>query len=302
MEIKNVPVASSEQEVSSRHQANRSAWNESASSYTAGLDDAVEFLRSGQSSVHPVERRNLGDLGAWCEHAIHLQCASGKDTLSLRNLGVKRVTGVDISEQMIANAIEVSARLGVTAAWHCCDVLEVPAALNGTADLVYTGRGSICWIHDIRRWALVVARLLKPGGVLHLFDDHPMTFLFDPDAASFVLIEGADYFAHCEQVVGWPSSYIDDAKLGVPPGELQRKFVRLWTLADIFQALREAGLVVEYLGEHREEYYDPFPNLDPSLRGRLPMTFSLVARLPGDGGRGAAAHAPFIEPSRTDVS
>ena len=278
MEIKVVPVAGSEQEMRARHQMNRAAWDESASSYTAEIDQTIAFLRAGQSNIHPIERKNLGDLAGWCQRAIHLQCASGKDTLSLWNLGVKEVIGVDISEKMIANATRISAELGIPATWYCCDVLDAPAALDGTADLVYTGRGALCWIHDIRQWARVVARLLKRGGVLHVFDDHPFSLMFDPDAESFVMPEDMNYFSRSEQVVGWPSSYIADDSLGVPPDQLQKQFVRLWPLADIFQALREAGLEIEHLGEHPDEYYDPFSNLAPRWRGRIPMTFSLLAR------------------------
>jgi hypothetical protein len=69
-----------------------------------GLEDTLAFLRAGGSNLHPIERTNLGDLRAWCTTAIHLQCASGCDTLSLWNEGVTRVIGIDISDLHIANA------------------------------------------------------------------------------------------------------------------------------------------------------------------------------------------------------
>ena len=45
-------------------------------------------------------------------------------------------------------------------------------------------------------------------------------------------------------------------------------------------ALRGAGLVVERLGEHREGYWDVMPNLAPELRGRIPLSYSMLARRP----------------------
>jgi SAM-dependent methyltransferase len=163
-------LAKDAQEVRERHEANRLAWNEGAAYYTAGLEDTLAFLRNGGSNLHPIERTSLGDLRAWCTTAIHLQCASGRDTLSLWNEGVERVIGIDISDVHIANARRLSQALRAPATWYRCDLLETPHALDGCADLVYTGRGALCWLHDLDRWAAVIFRLLKAGGILHLFE------------------------------------------------------------------------------------------------------------------------------------
>jgi SAM-dependent methyltransferase len=278
------PAPKDETEVKARHESNRAGWNEGAQHYTAHLAEAIEFLAAGKSNLHPVERRNLsklGDLRDWCHTAIHLQCASGRDTLSLINEGVQKVIGVDISDVHIENARQTTAALRamgktVDATWYRCDVLDIPSELDGTADLVYTGRGAICWIQDLNAYAQVVARLLKPGGVYHILDDHPSAFLFDTEAETYVY-SGLDYFAYFASSKGWPSTYIGDT-LGIPPEQMARKYEAGWPLMDIFNALRQAGLTIEYLGEHPEEYWDVFPNLRPELRGRVPLTFSLLAR------------------------
>src|SRR5512146_1044976 len=93
-----------ENEVRARHEANRANWNEGALAYTQDIAETVAFIRAGKSNMAAAERTNLGDLREWCRHAVHLQCASGKDTLSLLNEGVERVTGVDISDVHIDNA------------------------------------------------------------------------------------------------------------------------------------------------------------------------------------------------------
>ena len=49
---------------------------------------------------------------------------------------------------------------------------------------------------------------------------------------------------------------------------------------DITNALLGAGLSLEYLGEHAEDYWDKFPHLRPELVGRIPLTFSIRARKP----------------------
>jgi SAM-dependent methyltransferase len=272
-----IPRVANEDDVRQRHAANRLAWNEGAEEYARELEKAIAFIRAGKSNVHPVERANLGDLGAWCDSAIHLQCASGKDTLSLWNEGVKSVVGVDISDVQIANARRLSAAVDAPARWVCCDVLDTPHELDGSADLVYTGRGALCWLHDLDGWAAVVARLLKPGGIFHVYDGHPAAWLFDMEADT-LQASGVDYFQHAEWSRGWPDAYLGD--LGKPIEEHARKYEQIWPLATIFQALTGVGLVVDLLGEYPVDYWLAFPNLPEAVRSRLPLTFAMKAHKP----------------------
>ncbi len=270
------PVAHDEQEVRRRHAANRASWNQGAAAYSAGLDETIDFLRSGRSNVHPVERRILGDLSRF-EVACTLQCASGRDTLSLLNDGVTRVVGIDISDVHIDNAIRVAQALGAAAEFVRCDVLEVPQRFNGTADLVYTGRGALNWLHDLDAWARVVARLLRPGGIVSIFDSHPVTWLFDIDAPTLVP-SGINYLHHAESSKGWPDEYIGD--LGLADDELAEMWERAWPPSKVFTALRGAGLDVEHFGEHQEGYWSEFGHLDEEVCRTLPLTYSFLARKP----------------------
>jgi SAM-dependent methyltransferase len=270
--------ASGPEEVRARHQANRAGWNQGAARYSETLDDTLAFLRAGGSNLHPVERANLGELRSWCRTAVHLQCASGKDTLSLWNEGVARVVGVDISDVHIDNARRLSAALEAPAEWHRCDVLDVPHQLDGSADLVYSGRGALCWIHDLDGWMAVAARVLRPGGVLHVLDDHPVTWLFDADASELSPDPDIDYLEYAEASWGWGPTYIGE--LGVTAAELAEKHERLWPLSAVVMSAIGAGLAVERLGEHREGYWERFPNLPPDQLRRIPQTFSLLARRP----------------------
>ena len=267
-------------EVHAFHESNRQGWNEGAVRYTEWLEKSIAKINAHQSSLHPIERANLRRPGidpllGWCGLAIHLQCASGEDTLSLWLEGASRVIGVDISDVHIENARKLTAATQAPAEWYRCDLLDTPHALDGTADLVYTGQGALCWIHDLDAWAGVVARLLKPGGVFHVLDDHPMSWMFEQDADTLRYAEGMSYFNYAEAAQGWPTTYIGD--LGKKPEELSVMYERLWPLASIHAALTGAGLRVDYLGEHPDDYWNSYPNLKPEYRGLIPMTFSMRA-------------------------
>ena len=260
------------------HDSNRAAWNEAAAHYAESSEDGISFLRGGGTNFEPPERPYLDDLGDWCGRAIHLQCAGGTDTLSLWNLGAKEVIGVDISEDMIAIARVKSDALSAPAQWFRCDILDTPHELDGTADLVYTGRGAINWLHDMDAWAGVVSRLLKPGGRLYLFEGHPLAWVWDPEATELRLdVAYGDYFQTTAQAdQGWGPTYVGE--LSKPKAELSKKYETQKTFGQIINPLLGAGLRLEKMEEHPDEYWDALPNLPATIKSRLPNTFSLLMR------------------------
>ena len=260
------------------HQSNRAAWNEAAADYADDTEDRIEFLRAGGMNFGEAEEPYLRDLGSWCRRAIHLQCAGGTDTLSLWNKGAKEVIGVDISEDMIAVARRKSDALSAPALWFCCDLLDTPHGLDGTADLVYTGRGALNWLHDMDGWAGVVSRLLAPGGRLYVFEGHPLAWVWDPETPDLRLdpVYG-DYFQTTAQAnQGWGPTYIGE--LAKPKEELSEKYESQKTFGQIINPLLRAGLRLEKIEEHAETYWDQFPNLPPEVVAKLPNTFSLLMR------------------------
>lgn len=264
-------------DIPAMHQSNRAAWNEAAEKYESDVEADIAFLRAGGKNLMDVELPFLEGLSDWCGRAVHLQCAGGRDTLSLWNHGAREVVGIDISERMIACARRKSEALGAPALWHCGDVLETPSSFDGTADLVYTGRGALCWILDREAWAAVVARLLKPGGRLYVFDGHPLSWVWDM-AADTLRLDPAygDYFQETIQSdQGW-GYWLGD--LSVPDARQARKYERQHTLGDLVTTLARTGLRLEALKEHPDLYWDQFPHLPAGTVARLPHTFSLAMR------------------------
>jgi SAM-dependent methyltransferase len=259
------------------HQLNRAAWDVTAAKYEDEEADDIALLRAGGSNLLPPERRFLHDLGTWCRRAIHLQCSGGLDTLSLWRQGAAEVVGIDVSDRMIASAHRRSAALDAPATWHCCDILEAPHSLDGTADLVYTGRGALCWMMDIRAWARVVARLLKPGGRLYVFEGHPLDWVWDTDAETFQFHpQHGRYFSEELDSDCWPAPFIE--RLELPAAERPTPRARQWTLGPVMNSLLEAGLALERFEEHPELFWNQFEQISPELAARLPHTFSLLMR------------------------
>jgi len=263
-------------DVRGMHASTRAAWDEAAERYEGWLAETVDLIRSGGTNLFGAEIELIGDLHGRCRRAIHLQCAGGRDTLSLWNLGADEVVGVDFSPRMLDLAERLTAATGAPAHWVRSDVLDTPHDLDATADLVYTGRGSLIWLQDLDAWAAVIARLLSPAGRFVLFEGHPAEWLFDVDDDGHWVATDYDYFAGPEASRGWAPEYID--RLTVPEADQSWKFARAWTLGEVITALLGAGLHLERVTEHPIDWWGGHRDALPEERGRIPLSFSVVGR------------------------
>ena len=269
-------TAAERADVRAMHRSTRAAWDEAAERYERWLPEAIELIRSGGSNLFPEEVELIGDLHGRCRRAIHLHCAGGRDTLSLWNLGAGEVVGVDYSPRMLALAERLTAATGAPARWVLSDVLDTPHELDGTADLLYTGRGSLIWLQDLDAWAAVIARLLAPAGRFVIFEGHPAEWLFDVDDDGRWVATDYDYFGGPEASRGWAPEYID--RLSVDDADQSWKFARAWTLGEVITALLGAGLRLERVGEHPVDWWGGHGDVRPEERGRIPLSFSVVGR------------------------
>lgn len=254
------------------------------------------------SEVVAFDRPRLGDLTGL--DVLHLQCHIGTDTLSLHRLG-GRVTGLDLSPVSLAAARKLAADAGAQIDYVEADVYSAPTALGERSfDLVYTGIGAIGWLPSIRRWAEVVAAVLRPGGRLFIREGHPVLFSSvvarlgeDPaDRSQQPSITGAGgltlalelpYYEHAEPMV-WRDEYTYAGTEKIASPEAAE-----WNhgLAEIITALLDAGLQLTSFTEHDSVPWEALPGLmtvDESTGEyrltdrpeRLPASYTLTAIKP----------------------
>lgn len=255
-------------------QQNRMAWNEIA-----------DIRAERWAEKHPPEQlRGGGILSQAVRHAagsvsgkriLHLQCASGEDSLSWAFLGAE-VTAVDISDRLIQHAQQRAAEASLEIQFLAADIYQLPDALQqGSFDLVYTGGGVLTWLPDLKHWGRVIGNALRPGGMFLIEEEHPFAQTLTVDQGTITMTE--DYFQSgrvIPQPPGW--NHFDDQGVGTEP-----KYEFLWNLGNVVTAVADAGLIVERLEE--------FPTVaDQSWRYgdllaeavRLPGAFLLTARKP----------------------
>ena len=120
-------------------------------------------------------------------------------------------------------------------------------------DVAFSSYGALGWLPDIRAWARGVHRVLRPGGKLVYVEFHPLVWSFD-ETAPFGLT-GDDYFQTqpFNEPVGdyVESSGVALGAVDVVPGDPNTIPAMSYqhTLADIVQAVIDAGLQVRRLSE-----------------------------------------------------
>jgi 2-polyprenyl-3-methyl-5-hydroxy-6-metoxy-1,4-benzoquinol methylase len=229
-------------------------------------------FKKGRSSINEVELGLLGDLKG--KSVIHLQCHFGQDTLSMARMGAK-ATGIDLSEEAMQIAQETNAELGLEARFICANVYDIVEELIGTADMVFSSFGAICWLPDMTHWAKVIAAYLKPGGHFVFAEFHPALWMFDD---SFKELKYS-YFNREEIVEMENGTYTDAA------ADIHMESVT-WNhdLGEVLQALLSDGLDLRFFQEYDYSPYNCFQNTVESspgkyqirsMEGKLPMMYAL---------------------------
>jgi SAM-dependent methyltransferase len=216
---------------------------------------------------------------------VHLQCHIGTDTVSLGRLGARTTTGLDFSPSALAAARTLAQRAGADVQFVESDLYDAVEALGAQRyDVVYTGIGAICWIPDIRRWADVVAGLLRPGGRFFMREGHPVLWaMCDPRPDRLLVLE-YPYFETEGTVFVEEDTYAGEGKLAAPETVIFNH-----GLGELFTALTNAGLTVTALEEHREVPWNPLddtmiesPDFENEWiladgRDRMPLTYTIQA-------------------------
>jgi SAM-dependent methyltransferase len=264
-------------------EVNRRWWDDRAPAHAASPGYAVDRLLADPAALSDVVRFDADRLGELDGvRGVHLQCHIGTDTLSLARLGAT-MTGLDFSPAAVGIAGEIAAAAGCGIDYVQSDVYRAAEVLGDNSfDLVYTGIGALPWLPDIRGWAEVVARLLRPGGRLFLREGHPVLWSVDEQRSDAITL-AYPYFEHDDPLA------FDGTGTYVPTDvEFTHNATREWNhgLGEIVTALLDNGMRLTMLVEHDSVPWDALPGQMTERDGewrlaeradRLPMTYTLQA-------------------------
>lgn len=267
--------------------ANEANWDARVPVHAASAFYGADGGRDPFYWFAPFEWEDLGDLRG--RELVHLQCHLGTETIAFAHRQARTV-GLDFSAASLMEARKIARRAGVTVEYVQSNVYQATDALAGRRfDVVYTGKGALCYLPDLGRWAAVVAELLEPGGMLYLVEFHPVLTSLGPkpapDAGPRLLLRN-DYLegrGAIEQDATF--TYTD----GPPLSRATVAYEWAHGLGEVVSSLIGAGLVVTRL---RETELLPWRRWERMIRtkegwwrlpdedARLPLLYALTATKP----------------------
>lgn len=263
--------------------ANRAVWNAWTNGDLASdhHQNAARF-QAGELTLRAIERAEVGDVAG--KTLLHLECNMGSDTLSWARLGAS-VTGVDLSDAAVERARALAAAAGISARFVCSDLYDLPAHLDEPFDIVFASYGALCWLADLPRWAEIVARYIRPGGIFYIVDMHPFTQILQPahtdaDPTGRTFHVAAPYF-HTATPIS------EAVPLAGPGSSSATLYAWTYGVGEVLTALIAAGLRPAYLHEFPYAHYQRFPSLArdadgwwrwPDSANTLPLLFSIKAQ------------------------
>ncbi len=267
--------------------ANRALWNNWTALHAQSSYYDVEGFKAGKSTLTPIEIDEIGDVAG--KLLLHLQCHFGLDTLSWARRGAE-VTGADFSERAVDLAHSLARELEIPARFVQSDIYDLPAVLHDEFDIVFTSYGVLYWLPDLHRWAAVVARFLKPGGIFFIVEHHPVAAIFGVSGDGD-LRAAHPYFGGLEP--GQIESYGSYAESS---DEFQgMEYGWAHPVSEVINALLVAGLHLDYLHEFPYSDYPTFPvmecgddgwwRLPGKDRDMVPLLYSLKATKPHTVGK-----------------
>lgn len=267
--------------------ANEANWNARTAIHERSAFYGLDGSRRPADWFADFEWTDLGELAG--RDVAHLQCHLGAETLAFAERGANTV-GLDFSAESVTAARRVAESAGVAVEYVQANVYDAVPALGGrTFDVVYTGKGAVCYLPDVDAWADVVARLLRPGGSVYVVEFHPLLNALGvvppPDGSQELLLRN-DFLAGrgaIEQDSTY--TYTDGPALA----EARVSYEWRHGVGELVTALVGAGLRIELLRETEELPWPRWPSMVPTPSGwfrlpdeapRIPLLFALLARKP----------------------
>lgn len=259
-------------------EANRKQWNSRAPLHEEAKGEELRqrVQSPGFCTFDEVEVRLFAEIGLAGKAVVQLACNNGQELIAVKKAGAGRCVGFDISDGFIEQARELTALSGVEVEFVRCNVYEIPPEFNSCFDVAYVTIGALTWLPDLDRFFGVVARLLKSGGCLFIYEMHPILDMFEPDAGTEIRYSYFDLGPRREIVETDylnPNVVLTDEAYWFPH-----------RVCDIIGGCLKHGLSLTHFEEYPHDISLVFRGFE-SHEKRLPLSYSLIARKQGSGRR-----------------
>jgi len=257
--------------------ANRTAWNASADFHRAGEEFKellAGFAKPGYSCLDGIMTAALEEIGVAGKDVAQICCNNARELLSIKNMGAARCVGFDQAEKFLEQGRELAAVAGQEMELVAGDIYALDGRYDGAFDRVVVTIGVFGWMPDLEAFMAIPARLLKPGGALFVYEQHPIVDCYEPDAPDPHKAVNS-YFKD--------EPFEDEGGIVYDGSEADIDVKHYWfipRLDKVIGGLLRNGLVIEAFREYPHNISSVEFDIFENQPAQMPMSYTLVARKP----------------------
>jgi SAM-dependent methyltransferase len=139
------------------------------------------FLKKDYSVLDNILTSSLVSCGVSDAKLVQISCNNGREILSTFTLGTRVGLGIDQSAPFVEGATKLHDISGHNCQFSCCDIYNLPPDTDTDFDIALITIGVFNWMPDLAIFFAVVAKLLRPGSRLIIYETHPVLEMFDPE-------------------------------------------------------------------------------------------------------------------------
>lgn len=255
--------------------ANRAAWDASAPHHRAAqsfADLLTGFATPGYSCLDAVATERFRALGVAGKDVAQICCNNGRELLSVTNMGAATCVGFDQSAAFLAQGRELAAAGNLDCRFVETDANRISTAFDEAFDLVFITIGVFGWMPDLKTFLGVAARLLRPGGALFVYEQHPIMNMFEVSDDDPLRPVHSYFKAEPFEETG---SIVYD---GSNRGEVDTHYWFVHTMGDIMTACLEHDLRIEHFREYPHNISSKEFDIYDAGPASLPQCYTLIAR------------------------
>ncbi|MBT4890247.1 MAG: class I SAM-dependent methyltransferase [Rhodospirillales bacterium] len=254
--------------------ANREAWEEAAPIHRSQNQESLiqNFSTAGHSCLDDIETTQLMALDIMGKDVAQICCNNGQELLSVKNMGAGRCVGFDGAQGFVDQAREIAKAGNIDCEFVCTDIYDIDQQYHNSFDVVTITIGVLGWMPDLEKFFSVVSALIRPGGALFIYEQHPILDMIEPAKADTPIVWELSYFNK--------EPYVDTSGLDYYGGDTYESkplYSFSHTMSEVIMAGINNGLTVEHFEERPEHISMTWWNVE-NQACQLPMSYTLVMR------------------------
>lgn len=254
--------------------ANRAAWDQVAPLHRSQNHDRLlkAFSEPGYSCLNNIETTCLKALDIAGKDIAQICCNNGRELMSVKNMGAGRCVGFDGSAGFVEQARDIASKSKIECEFLCTDIYEISPAYYAGFDVVTITIGVLSWMPELDNFFAILFKLLRPGGALFIYEQHPVLDMIKPAATDDPVVWECSYFSKEPYVGTGGLDYYGGGKYESKP-----LYSFSHTMAEIIMAGVNTGMAVEHFEEHPDHISNDWWNVEKQ-GPELPMSYTLVLR------------------------